>query len=676
MKGEKKNWRLERDGDKIAWLHFDMADAGANVLSKDVLEELDKILNGLAKEPPRGLIILSDKPGGFIAGADINEFTKLEGAQDAEELIQRGQAVFDLLESLPFPTVSLIHGFCLGGGLELALACRYRVAEEASTTRLGLPEVQLGIHPGFGGTVRLPPLVGSVAAMDLMLTGKTVDVWKAKKMGLVDFAVPSRHLKVQAAQCILAPPPASPVPWKKHLENHSLARPLLRRFFQRQVEQKAPIEHYPAPHAVIDLWAKYAHRPKTMMKEEARSVARLITGTTARNLVRVFFLRERLKSLGRAKDFNGSHVHVVGGGIMGGDIAAWCALSGFRVTLQDREAKFLENAMKRAHQLFQKRLRPSRLARDAMDRLMPDIRGYGVSEADVVIEAIFEDVKVKQALFREIEPQLKDGAILATNTSSIPLEEMGQALSRPSRLVGIHFFNPVAKMPLVEIVAGAATGEEELKRASAFVRRIDRLPLPVKSAPGFLVNRVLMPYLMEAVTLVEEGTAPEVIDRAATDFGMPMGPILLADTVGLDICLHVGNILSGSLKGTVPKRLRELVESGRLGVKSGQGFYNHALKKTWFPKKKTVGAPSKDMADCLLLRIFNEAVACLREGVVGDADLLDAGVIFGTGFAPFRGGPLQHCRSVGISAIQKRLEELESRYGERFHPDPGWENLS
>ncbi len=663
--------------DDILWLSFDKADAGTNVLSKEVLEELAALIQKLKEDPPRGLVILSDKSSGFIAGADIKEFTVLKDVSTAEKLVRRGQAVFDSIESLPFPTVAMIHGFCLGGGLELALACRYRVAEDSPRTRLGLPEVQLGIHPGFGGTVRLPKLVGAPAAMDMMLTGRTLDARRAKKIGLVDFATPARHLKAQARKCILESTSSRKISLWKEISNHSLFRPILKKIFRREVQKKAPRAHYPAPYAIIDLWAKYADDPKVMLAEEARSISRLIVGPTAQNLIKVFFLREQLKSLGKQKGVKVSHVHVIGAGVMGGDIAAWCVLRGLRVTLQDREPKYIAPAMKRAHNLFKKKLKKPRPIQEAMDRLIPDVNGeIGLSRADVIIEAIFENAEAKRTLFREVEACAKPDALLATNTSSIPLEELSEALSRPERLVGVHFFNPVAMMPLVEVVAGAQTGTEELKRASAFTCQIDRLPLPVKSSPGFLVNRILMPYLLEAVLLVEEGNSPRDVDRAAVAFGMPMGPILLADTVGLDICLHVVEIMSKTLAISIPEKLRELVKSGHLGKKSGRGFYTYKGGKPCQTQKGPSGIPLPELTDRLMFRMFNEAVTCLNEGVVEDPDLLDAGTIFGTGFAPFRGGIMRHCRAKGLDTVLLRLEELEKQYGERFRPNPGWRDKS
>lgn len=668
-----QHWRLERDEHDIAWLYADKANAGANTLSKAVLEELYDILSQFNEDRPQGLVILSAKASGFIAGADINEFTTLGGQKDAEDLIGRGQAVLDRLAALDMPTVALIHGFCLGGGMELALACRYRIADDDPKTKLGLPEVNLGIHPGFGGTVRLPPLVGAPAAMDMMLGGRSLSARAAQRMGLVDYAVPARHFKDAARATVLRPPARKQATGWKAWTNHKLARPLLARYLEKQVAKRARKDHYPAPYALIELWKNHMDDPRRMMREEASSVARLVMGETAQSLVRVFFLQERMKSLGDKKEIEVKHVHVIGGGVMGGDIAAWCAMRGFNVTLQDRSHEALARVVKRAHDLYRKRLKQPRVIQAAMDRLMPDIQGVGVAKADVVIEAIFEDVDAKQALYKEIEPKLKKDAVLATNTSSIPLETLCKALSRPSRLVGLHFFNPVAKMQLVEIVKGTQTAEKAVKQAAAFCRHIERLPLPVKSAPGFLVNRVLMPYLLEAVTLEEEGVPATVIDKAALDFGMPMGPIELADTVGLDICLSVARILSQQLDMPVPGRLEQLVNAGHLGRKSGTGFYRYQNGKKLFSGEHKAYTPPADITDRMMMRFLNETVACLREGIVEEADLLDGGVIFGTGFAPFRGGPMHYIRKTGRAQLRHRLETLETQHGARFRVDAGWD---
>lgn len=677
-----KHWRVETDQDNIAWLHFDKAGSSANTLGREVVDELDSVLDELETERPKGLVIVSDKAAGFIAGADIQEFTQIENVEQAREVIRRGQGVINRIERFRFPTVALIHGYCLGGGFELALGCDYRIADDAPSTKIGLPEVRLGIHPGFGGVARLPRLIGAPAAMGLMLSGRAASASAAKKLGMIDYAVPTRHLQAAARSMIQKPVKIARASGWKAATNHPLIRPLLAKYLRRQVATKAYPDHYPAPYAMIDLWAKHAGNIKAMLQGEELSLARLVVGDTAQNLIRVFFLQEKLKSLGDKKLFAPKRVHVIGGGVMGGDIAAWCALRGMQVTVQDRQEATLAQVIKRAAKLYKKKLKKPRLVQEALDRLLPDISGRGVAQADVVIEAIFEDVDAKQGLYRELEPRMKPGALLATNTSSIPLSVLSNCLSDPSRLVGIHFFNPVAMMQLVEIVTAENTDPEVAAKAAAFTRHIDRLPLPVTSTPGFLVNRVLMPYLLEAVVMESEGISAALIDQVALDFGMPMGPIALADTVGLDICLAVADTLSSTLYKDraveVPAKLRSMVESGKLGKKSGQGFYHYPKSKKGKPEiprtSKGVYRPA-DLEDRLMLRMINEAQACLREGVVTDADLLDAGIIFGTGFAPFRGGPMHYVESRGEDGLMKKMCNLHETYGERFKPDESWQSV-
>ncbi len=672
-----KHIRIERDADNIAWLIFDQADSGANVLSAAMFEELDAALDSIRHEPPAGLVFLSGKKSGFIAGADVKAFTRIDTELQAKEIVQTGQSMFNRIEGLPIPTVALIHGYCLGGGLELALACDYRIACNDEPTRLGLPEVLLGIHPGFGGTVRLIRLIGAFRAMDMMLRGRTVDARKAKRLGIVDEAIPRRHMRLAAIKRIRRKPALARAGTGMRLLNSGLLRPLVAAMMKRKVAAKINPEHYPAPFALIDLWRRHGGDEAAMMEGEADSIGELFIQPTAKRLVRVFLLQERLKGLGTGKTgFECQHVHVVGAGVMGGDIAAWCAYKGLRVTLQDREPKYIGPAMKRASKLFSQRIKDKYERQAAHDRLIPDYKGHGIRHADVVIEAIIENLEAKTALFQQILPEMKAHAVLATNTSSIPLEQLATSIGEPSRLIGLHFFNPVSRMQLVEVIKTAETDPEHLLHGMMFTRTIDRLPLPVKSAPGFLVNRVLLPYLVEAVVLLEEGVPAPVIDRAATRFGMPMGPILLADTVGLDICNSVAEILSSAIDMPVPQLLGEIVEQGHLGKKSGQGFYRYKNGK---PVKSGGSAksslPETEIQERLILRMLNECVTCLREGIVEDGALLDAGMIFGTGFAPFRGGPMHYLEDRGISDTRKVLEEFHRKYGDRFNPDPGWTDL-
>ncbi|HYL01846.1 MAG TPA: 3-hydroxyacyl-CoA dehydrogenase NAD-binding domain-containing protein [Steroidobacteraceae bacterium] len=665
-------WSLERDGDGIAWLSLDKPGTSANVLSSGVLAELDGVLAALEKDPPRALAVRSAKKSGFIAGADIREFTGITDEQSGYALIRRGQQVLDRLAALPCASVALIQGFALGGGLELALACRYRVAVGDERLSLGLPEVQLGIHPGFGGTVRAVQLIGVRPAMELMLTGKPLRAERALRVGLVDALVTESELRPAARALVLRAPPPRRAPLLERLLGAAPLRPLVRHALTRQVARRAPRAHYPAPYAIIDLWAGYGGRGARAFEAEARSIAHLFTTPTSRNLVRMFLLQDRLKSAGGKSGAEVRNVHVIGAGVMGGDIAAWAALRGFNVTLEDRAMEYIEPAMGRARELFARRLRDPAKNAAAQSRLRADPAGDGVAGADVVIEAIFENLEAKQQLYARLEPRMKPGALLATNTSSLMLEPLGAHLAHAQRLVGLHFFNPVAQMPLIEIVHAPRTDPACTQAAIAFARRLDKLPVPCRSAPGFMVNRVLMPYLHEAMYAAGEGVALEAIDRAAVEFGMPMGPIELADVVGLDVAAHVGEIIARELGRPAPQlpRLAELLAAKKFGRKSGAGFYGWREGK---PQKSGGAAPAPaDLIDRMILVLVNECVAALRERVVEDADLADAAVVFGTGFAPFRGGPLAYARARGTQAVVARLGELTGRYGARFAPDPGW----
>ncbi|TMH15691.1 MAG: crotonase [Betaproteobacteria bacterium] len=639
--GKYQHWKPETDHDNIVWLSFDKKGASTNVLSADVMAELDRILDELRAKNPRGLIIRSGKDSGFIAGADVEEFTKIKDADDAMRLVKRGWDLYNKLEALPFPTLALVNGFCMGGGVELALACRYRVAVDQPGTRFALPEVMLGILPGWGGVKRLPRLVGPTAALDMLLTGRAVDARRAKRLGLVDEAVPPRIQENAARMMVLEAPRSRRLPLVQRLMNSALMRPLVVHLARKQLASRASPDHYPAPYAILELWRKYDGDPFAPRPEDPASVIGLLEGDTARNLIRIFFLQERLKSLGKDSAFKAQHVHVVGAGVMGGDIAAWCAMRGLAVTLQDQSPERLAPAMKRAAELFKRRLREKSRIRDALDRLTPDAAGDGARRADVVIEAIFENLQAKRDLFAKLEAAAKPEALLASNTSSLKIADIGAKFMNPSRLVGIHFFNPVPQLQLVEVVKGAVTDSGVAKRAAAFVRQIDKLPLPVKDSPGFLVNRVLGPYIDQALHMVDEGVAPETLDAAVTAFGMPMGPIELADTVGLDICLAVGKELAGE-RAQPPRKLAELVAAGNLGKKTGRGFY------LWQDGKARKGAArgvTPELTEKLIAPYLKEAQTAVAEGIVADADLADAGLIFGTGFAPFRGGPLNYLKS-------------------------------
>jgi 3-hydroxyacyl-CoA dehydrogenase/enoyl-CoA hydratase/3-hydroxybutyryl-CoA epimerase len=636
-----KHWRWEQDARGLAWLTFDKQGESANTFSREALQELDATLDAIAAARPKGLVIRSGKESGFIAGADVEAFTRFQSADEALGFVRLGWDVFQKLADLPFPTTAMIAGFCMGGGLELALACRYRVALDDPGTRLALPEVMLGILPGWHGVQWLPKKVGPAAALDLLLTGKSLDARRAKRIGLVDQAVPARILENTARLLTLEAPRPRTLGLLDRL-TLGIGRGFVVSQAKKQVARRARREHYPAPYAILELWRKYDGNPFTAPEDPETSIKALFEHPTTRNLIRIFFLQERMKGLAKGVDFQAQRVHVVGAGVMGGDIAAICAMRGLSVTLQDTAPERIAPALQRAAKLFERRLRDKRRVRDALDRLIPDTSGAGAAHADVIIEAIFENLEAKRELFTKLEAAAKPGAVLASNTSSLKLADIAAPLKDPSRLVGIHFFNPVPQMQLVEVVAGERSSPELARRAAAFVRQIDKLPLPVKDSPGFLVNRVLGPYMQNAFRMLEEGTQPETIDAAMEAFGMPMGPIELADTVGLDICLHAGKSLAKGTDGRAPEPpefLSQKVALGHLGRKTGQGIYRYEKGK---PVKGAPGAWDERFVESLIEPYLTEARAVLAEGIVADAELIDAGLIFGTGFAPFRGGPLHY----------------------------------
>jgi 3-hydroxyacyl-CoA dehydrogenase/enoyl-CoA hydratase/3-hydroxybutyryl-CoA epimerase len=664
---EALNWRQEeRDGTLTLWL--DCADTGTNTISEPVLRELDILLDAAKQARPKVLAIRSAKPGGFGAGADIEGFAGLSG-DTAIAMLRQGHAVLDKLAALPFPTVAVVHGTTLGGAFELALACDHRIGVDG--VKLGFPEIQLGLHPGLGGTFRLTGLIDPVEAMQMMLTGRSVHDRKAKKLGIIDALVPERH--VEAA---IAAAAAGRLDHDGSLRASALrtraARGLAATRMRSESEKKAPRAHFPAPFALIDLWEDHGGDPAEMQEAEIASFATLLDSTTARNLIRVFFLRQRLKAAGKGED-GIAHVHVIGAGAMGGEIAAWVAMQGKRVTIEDVDLAPLGQTIRRAARIYQRKHLSGIDARDALDRLMPDPDRLGRARADLVIEAGPEKTEVKEAIYAELTDVMKPGAILATNTSSLPLASLVDAAPDPARFAGLHFFNPVSTMPLVEVVSHDLVSRDTLDRLAAFTTGIDRLPARVRDYPGFLVNRVLAPYMMEAMLMLDEGHDKVAIDRAALAFGMPMGPVTLADQVGLDICLEVARSLRGGLDTPVadtPEWLRQKVEDGETGKKSGKGLYDYDTEE---PPEEPADDPDQQVIDRLILPMCNAAVEVLRKGVAPDADTVDAAMIFGTGWAPFRGGPLHYAKVRGD--VPDALRRLAEKHGPRFTPDRGWDTL-
>lgn len=647
---ELEHWSFTVDFENIGWAVFDCKGQAVNTMGERAIRELEAIIAEVEhqslKNAINGLIIISGKPTNFIAGADIKEF---EGITSEEMTLAATGSVIKLLnriERMNIPVVAAIHGYCLGGGLELAMACHYRIATRADNTQLGLPEVKLGIIPGFNGTMRMTRLAGPMNGMTAMLTGRMLKANVAKSFGLVDQLVPSQlELRWAARKAVLQTRRSkSGNSWLHKLMRMSPIRGFLAKQMRKQTKAKVSPEHYPAPFKLIDLFEKFGGNEKDMAAAEQRYFAPLLISETSKNLRRVFYLSEKMKALApKGKGYKPLRAHIIGAGTMGGDIAAWCVVCGMDVTLQDMSTEQITRAQKSAKKLFRKRLKKPVAVEAAMARMKADPEGKGVARADIVIEAIVENLEIKQKVFAEVEKTLKPGAVLATNTSSLPIEEIAKGLNDPGRLIGIHFFNPVAQMPLVEVIRSELSHEDEVEKGCIFVTAIKKYPLIVKSCKGFLVNRTLAPYLTEAVRQFENGVPPEKIDQAAVDFGMPMGPIELSDVVGLDICKHVSEILE--LGDPEKTELGRLVNAGKTGKKSGEGFY---VWKDGKPEKKEMEFNKDELerlADELLAPMLAECVKCEEEEIAPSRDLIDGGVIFGTGFAPFRGGPLHYLES-------------------------------
>jgi 3-hydroxyacyl-CoA dehydrogenase/enoyl-CoA hydratase/3-hydroxybutyryl-CoA epimerase len=641
-----KHWRFDIDFENIAWAVFDQQGESANTLGQETMREAETIINALEEAAKtgkaRGVVFMSGKDSGFIAGADVREFENLTREADVEAVVKAGTALLDRIERLPIPAIAAIHGFCVGGGLEFAMACHYRIATREDNTRLGLPEVKLGIIPGLHGTVRFTKLAGPMDAMPAMLTGRLLRASAARAIGLVDSLVQTRHeLKWAARRAVLQKRKSlgRPVWWKRQLTTGP-ARSYLAKKMREETSAKVREEHYPAPFRLIELFEKFGGDPKRMAVAETRYFTPLMVSEQSRNLRRVFKLSEMLKAEAPKGMAKPRRVHVVGAGTMGGDIAAVCVVSGMEVSLQDTTKEAVDKAIGRAKSLFKKRMRGAGEVEVAMARLYADVNGDHVNRADVIIEAIYENLEAKQKLFQALEAKAKPDAVLATNTSSIPIEQIASALKYPARLIGLHFFNPVPQLPLVEVIRGAQSREDDIRKGCAFVTAIDKYPLICKSAPGFMVNRVLAPYMFGAMQKATSGVPKEKIDAAALKFGMPMGPVELVDVVGLDVAASVAKILGSS--SAENKELAQLVASKKLGKKTGEGFYKWVDGKPQKEPGQYDDAELEALGRELVKPLIDECEKAVTEGIVESADHADAGVIFGTGFAPFRGGPLHY----------------------------------
>lgn len=688
--------------DGIAVLTFDLPDEKVNKLTMAVMAELSTLLDDLAADDSvKALVITSGKQDTFIAGADIAEIRDITSPELGEQLSRQGQSLFRRVEELPFPTVAAIHGACLGGGLELALACDHRVISNDPRTVLGLPEVKIGIIPGFGGTQRLPRLVGLVNSLDIILTGKNVHPKKAKRIGLADavtyretlLAVASdtarRALGRQRVRTIRARRPLS----LRALESTSLTRRLIFRRAKREILQETH-GNYPAPLAALEaVRASYDRSADEGYGREAQLLGSLITSAVSKNLVNVFYLSETLKHGSRRPARPVERASVIGAGVMGGGIAQLLAEKGVPVRMKDVTTKALATGFASAAAIFAKRGKKGTLdrlqVRDGMDRITGATDTSGLGRADIAIEAVVENLSVKQQVLREFEAVANEGAIFASNTSSLSITQMATAARHPERVVGMHFFNPVEKMPLVEVIKGKETAPEIVDAVAGLSRRLGKLPVVVNDGPGFLVNRILMPYLGEALRMLEEGASVEAIDAALLRFGMPMGAFILLDEIGIDVAFKVSEILQqglGDRIGASPV-LAALYHEGFLGRKNGKGFYRYDRGRRTGPdpaiavrigKHNGRGASltSEEIVERAVLLMVKEASLCLEENIIDRPDLLDAALIFGIGFPPFRGGLLRYADSLGAKNVVEKLNELAGRHGDRFLPPPALVEMS
>ncbi len=653
-----KNWNTAQDDVGIVWLELDRFDKSTNSLSSEVVREFGLIVNildeGLGKKTVKdlikGLVIYSQKTTGFCAGADVNEFVSIaeKGNWEAisKKIMSDGWYIFEKFQKISdrIPTVALVRGFCFGGGLELSLACRYIVATDDEKTSFSLPEVTLGIYPGWGGIKRLPQRIGPFGAMNMMLSGKFINSRQAFRIGLADVLSAPRTAETACIRLI------NNQPGRKKLSfvNKLFLGPLKKIAYfliKKSLKGKVQERHYPAPFGILDLWFEQNGDPT----KDVNIHNKVLGSKTAKNLLRVYLLREKLKGLAKVKtnitnntsQYTIKHIHVIGAGTMGADIAIWCVLQGFTVSIQDVSVNQLARVVKKASHDFGRKFKNKYKQKKLLDNLIPDLIGSGIEKADVIIEAATENLEVKREIFSQIEKRSKPTALLCSNTSSIKIEEISGKLRDPNRVIGVHFFNPVLKMPLVEIVKSKKCDQNFLNFAISFTAQIKKLPLPVKSSPGFLVNAVLMPYLQSAMRTVDNGISPEDIDHAMKSWGMPMGPIELVDTVGLDICLAVGATITQS--EPPPLCLEELNRKKYFGKKTNQGFYKWEKGKKVLGKKlKLTDTERKNLAENLIKPLIEKTVYLVEEGIVDSEELADAGVIFGTGFAPFLGGPIHY----------------------------------
>ncbi|WP_052574097.1 3-hydroxyacyl-CoA dehydrogenase NAD-binding domain-containing protein [Haloferula sp. BvORR071] len=638
--------------DRHGVLTFDREGSSANIFDRDALVELSAKLDALSAHPElQGLLIRSAKPTIFIAGADLKALSSAQGS-DLRDLIELGQATFQKLAKLPFPTVAAIHGACVGGGLELALACDWRVASDASATKIGLPETNLGILPAWGGTTRLPRLIGLPTALPLILGGKIMVAKAAKSKGIVDAVVPQENLEAYALTFFKRGKRRLP---HRPLLHNGIVAPLIGKKARKALLEKTR-GLYPGPEAALEVAIQSCHGPlEEGFKRERDAILQLAPRPETHQLMRLFLLQERAKKhrIVQAEPHKVGRCAVIGAGVMGAGIAYWLSARGHEVVLRDINdeaiAKGIRAIAKNYDEARNRRVFTPTETQRGLDRILPSAVPVPLDRCDLVIEAAVERLDIKKKVFADLAARTRPDTILATNTSALPVHELAEVVGNPERLVGLHFFNPVHRMQLVEVVRTPQTSDATLATAVAFVRSIGKLPVVVQDAPGFLVNRILMPYLVEAAKLFERGGDPKAIDDAMLDFGMPMGPLRLLDEVGLDVAAHVARTLAEAFpeRMSVPALLDKLIAGGHLGRKSGSGFYSYEGHRTT-PNPAALNlrtgnqAAPADTAALLARSMSDEARLCLNEHVADTADDIDLAMVLGTGYAPFRGGPLQY----------------------------------
>jgi 3-hydroxyacyl-CoA dehydrogenase/enoyl-CoA hydratase/3-hydroxybutyryl-CoA epimerase len=662
-------------------LTFDRPDSAANIFDAATLMELNEKLDA-AKQGASGVVFISAKPSIFIAGADLHALETL-GGDELRQFIELGQDVFNRIAALRVPTVAAIHGACLGGGYELCLACRWRIATADRATKIGLPETQLGILPAWGGSTRLPRLIGVPSALDIILGGKTLPAKAALRRGMIDEIAP-RELLLAAALKWMRDHGREPRRTRSQAIDRitaAIATPIAR----RRMEEKSR-GHYPAlPKALDAVTLGAVESVEDSLRREREFVIELAATPECRNLIRVFQLQERAKKLrvpGVEKPATIGHVAVIGAGVMGSAIAQWLSARGLRVLMRDIDPERVADGMRRIAALYanavKRRIMDRKEARDGMDRISPAATETPLNAVDLVIEAAVEKMDLKKRIFVRLDEAAPQRTLLATNTSALSITELGAAVNRPDRVVGIHFFNPVHRMSLVEVITGEKTSAETAAAAVRFVQKIGKMPVLVRDSPGFLVNRILLPYMVEAAELFAQGAAIGEIDAVMLDFGMPMGPLRLTDEVGMDVAEDVAATLAAAFPGHMhlPAVLGRMLHDGLLGKKSGRGFYLHEKGKT-APNpgaaqyREPGAAASLDritMQRRMVLLMVNEAVRCIEEKVVAEPADADFGMIMGAGFPPFRGGPLRYADTLGAAAITAALREEAARGGPHFAP--------